>query len=160
MNQLTESTTDALHAMRLVGSSSHHAYPTLSHLHFAVVYDDEFLVGPECTSDPSQSPLLSLDGSATEERPSVEHTYIDDLRDGCYELLLPIPVHIRPVDVGEFEASFDEANIAIGGTDRQDALQALVCEILDTFDVFMDAPRLGPGPENQLQVLCTYIARA
>lgn len=160
MRLLTESTTDAVHAMRLVGSSSHHAYPAMSDLGFVVVSDEGFLVGTEWTSDPSWRPQLFPAVSATSQRHPVERTCIQDLRDDCYRILRPIPVEIRQVDVGDFEASFGEANIAIGGTDSRDALQALVCEILDTFDVFMDAPRLGPGAANQLQVLCTYIARA
>ena len=57
-------------------------------------------------------------------------------------------------------ATFQEANIAIGGFDRQDAYQSFVAEILDTFDVLTEEEYLGPDAAAQLQVLRTYIGKA
>ena len=88
-----------------------------------------------------------------------EHTSIDSLGEAGYESLQPIPVEIRRVDVGDYEAWFREGNIAIAGTDGRDALQALVAEILDTFDLLLTEPDLGPDAVEQLRILHTYIAR-
>ena len=40
-------------------------------------------------------------------------------------------------------ASFREANIAMSDRDREDALQALKAEILETFEVLSSERRLG-----------------
>lgn len=68
-------------------------------------------------------------------------------------------MEIRRVDVGDYEARFREANIAIAGTDSHDALQALVSEILDTFDILLTEPALGPDAAEQRRILSAYIAR-
>ena len=57
--------------------------------------------------------------------------WINDPREAGYRILQPIPVEIRRVEVGDFEASFREANIAMSGSDSNDALQALAAEILE-----------------------------
>lgn len=72
----------------------------------------------------------------------------------------PVPVEITRVDVGDFEASFREANIAICGSDRDDAYQALLVEILETFDVLLEEQNLGPDAAEQRRILLTYIGQA
>ncbi len=76
-----------------------------------------------------------------------------------YRVLQRIPVEIRRVDIGDFEASFRAANIAISGSDSHDALQALVVEILDTFDLLLEEHKLGPDAAEQRRILSQYLAR-
>ena len=85
---------------------------------------------------------------------------IYDLGEAGYRILQPIPVEIRRVGIGDFEASFRDANIAISGSDDNDAYQALVAEILETFDVLLSEQNLGPDAADQRRILHTYIVRA
>jgi hypothetical protein len=76
-------------------------------------------------------------------------------------VLRPILIEIERIGDTDFTASFKEANIAIGGLDRQDAYQALVAEILDTFDALTEEENnLGPDAATQLQTLRAYIVKA
>ena len=56
-------------------------------------------------------------------------------------------------------AAFREANIAMSGSDNNDAYQALVAEILETFDVLIGERNLGQDAAEQLRILSTYIVR-
>ena len=103
---------------------------------------------------------LSLGAAADQALPRTEHFLIDDLGEAGYHVLQPIPVEIRRVGIGDFEASFREANIAISGSDQDDAYQALVAEILETFDVLLTEQNLGPDATEQRRILVTYIVRA
>ena len=47
----------------------------------------------------------------------------------------------------------------MSGIDNDDALQALLAEILETFDVLVKEQSLGPDAAKQLQILNTYIVR-
>lgn len=154
----TEPTTDALHAIRLVGSTSNHEDVRLFEEVDLATSASEFVFFEEATADPF---LLGsfASAAANDQTPPIEHTSIDSLGEAGYESLQPIPVEIRRVDVGDYEAWFREANIAIAGTDGRDALQALVAEILDTFDLLLTEPDLGPDAVEQLRILHTYIAR-
>ena len=87
-----------------------------------------------------------------------EEGVIDALEIG-YAVSRPIPYRIERVGGGNYEASFTEANIAIGGVDPQDAYQSLVAEILDTFDTLLDEPDLGADAAAQLQTLQQYIVK-
>ena len=89
----------------------------------------------------------------------IKRTSIHDLGEAGYRILKPIPVEIKTVEVGDVEASFREANIAMSGADTNDALQALVADILDTFDVLISEHNLGPDAAEQRRLLRTYIAR-
>ena len=60
----------------------------------------------------------------------------------------------------DFEAEFREAKFAISGNDWNDARQALLTEILGTFEMLLDERNLCPPATEQLQVLRTYIERA
>ena len=80
---------------------------------------------------------------------------IDSLEDG-YLVLRPIPVRYERHAHGTI-ASFVQANIAISGVDAQDAYQALVAEILDTFDFLTAEPVLSESAAKQLNVLRDYI---
>ena len=101
-----------------------------------------------------------LGAAANQELPRTEHFSIDDLGEAGYRVLQTIPVEIRRVGIGDFEAAFREANIAISGRDQDDAYQALVAEILETFDVLLTEQNLGPDATEQRQILRTYIVRA
>ncbi len=82
-----------------------------------------------------------------------EPVWIDDLGEAGYRILQPIPVKICRVGIGDCEASFHEANIAMSGSDSNDAFQALVAEILDTFDALPKEQNLGPDAAEQLRFL-------
>jgi hypothetical protein len=97
--------------------------------------------------------------SADQALPHIEHARIDNLGEAGYCILQPIPVEIRRVGIGDFEASFREANIAMPGSDSNDALQALVAEILETFDVLLRERNLAPDAVVQRRILRTYIVR-
>ena len=114
------------------------------------------------TADPTDCvlPRLPSEPSASQVSPSAELSGIDNLGEAGYRVLRPIPVVIRRVGIGNCEASFREANIAMSGSDSDDAFQALVAEILDTFDMLPQEQNLGPDAAKQLQVLRTYIAKA
>ena len=109
------------------------------------------------TADPS--PLQSPAATGGQAPPCVEHVWLNDPGEAGYHLLQPVPVEIRRVATGDFEASFREANIAMSGSDSNDALQALAAEILETFDVLLSEQNLGPDAAEQRRLLCTYIAR-
>ena len=115
-------------------------------------YDREFVTGHELLH-------LLYSPSANQPFPKTEHVQIDSLGEAGYRILQPIPVEIRRVEPGDFLALFREANIAISGSDNNDAFQALVAEILDTFDVLIKERNLGPGAAEQLRILNTYIVR-
>ena len=101
-----------------------------------------------------------LAAAANQALPRTEYFSIDDLGEAGYRVLQTIPVEIRRVGIGDFEASFREANIAMSGRDQDDAYQALVAEILETFDVLFTEQNLGPDATEQRRILRTYIVRA
>ena len=153
----TEPTTDALHAVRLVGSTSNHAYAGLFGFGLVTPSGEFALDAEQATADPF---LLRLSSNPTANYQSpIEYTWIHDLGEDGYRVLRPIPVAIKRVDIGDFQASFREANIAMSGNDSNDALQALVVEILETFDVLLREHNLGPDAAEQRRILRTYIAR-
>ncbi len=118
---------------------------------------------PSCNpvSDQARASMAKwIDGVVVNDvLPRVKLDWIDDLGEAGYHVLRRIPVEIRRVDIGDFEASFRAANIAISGSDSNDALQALVVEILDTFDVLLEEHRLGRDAAVQRRTLRRYIAR-
>ena len=70
----------------------------------------------------------------------------------------PIPIRIFILDSSEFIASFDEANIAMGGETSIDAKEALLEEILASYDALTEHEgRLGLQMELQLVALKKYI---
>lgn len=85
---------------------------------------------------------------------------IASVEDDGYVLLKPIVVSYERTNNG-YIASFREANIAIVGTSKFDARQALEVEILDAFDDWTaNESALGPGPKQQLSVLKTYLKKS
>ena len=102
---------------------------------------------------------LLYSASADQASPRTERVWIDDLVEAGYRILQPIPVEIRRVGPGDFLAAFREANIAMSGSDNNDAYQALVAEILETFDVLIGERNLGQDAAEQLRILSTYIVR-
>ena len=108
----------------------------------------------------TQQGSIYLSGStSTDIFPQTEHFQIESLGEAGYRILKPISVEIRRVGPGDFLASFREGNISISGSDSQDSYQALVAEILDTFDVLTGERKLGPDASEQLRILNTYIVR-
>ena len=141
----TESTTDSLDAIPVFSSTVNQAS------------EQAIVLGQQA----DQLLLRSfLRAAANQELPRTEYFSIDDLGEAGYRVLQIIPVEIRRVGIGDFEASFREANIAISGRDQADAYQALVAEILETFDVLLTEQNLGPDATEQRQILRTYIVRA
>jgi hypothetical protein len=91
--------------------------------------------------------------------PRITEDFISGFDDDDYRLLTRIPIRLERTDSG-FVASFNEANIAIGGTTKADARQALEVEILDAFDDWTaDETALGIPTREQLAVLKRYIAK-
>ena len=88
----------------------------------------------------------------------IKRCLITELEAG-YDVAMPIPVTIERTDDYTYQASFDEANVAISGVDAHDAYQGLIAEILDTFDTLVREPRLSPAPAAQLDVLRRYIVQ-
>lgn len=96
---------------------------------------------------------------ATVVAPAIQRFVVEDLGEAEYRVKRPIPVEIERLGIGEYEARFCEANVAIGGTDVQDAYQALVADILDTFDLLTENDNLGRSLVEQREALQSYIAR-
>jgi len=88
----------------------------------------------------------------------VTEGWIEDLEVG-YLVRQPIPYAIERIGEGDYLASFSEANIAIGGANPQDAYQALVAEILDTFDLLTAEQHLHADAAAQRQVLEMHIVK-
>jgi|SRR5579863_1621318 len=76
-----------------------------------------------------------------------------------YLVSMPISTIITRDNL-DFVARWQEANIAIGGEHFRDAFQALVSEILDTFDYLSNhVNELGGGPARQLSLLRRHLAK-
>ena len=154
----TKQTTDWLDAVPLVDFTSNHAYARLFEFGLVASSGEFELNAEQSTADPLLLRLFQFP-SAAQALPDIEHTRIDNLGEAGYCILQPIPVEIRRVGIGDFEASFREANIAMSGSDSNDALQALVAEILETFDVLLRERNMVPDAVVQRQILSTYIVR-
>jgi hypothetical protein len=77
-----------------------------------------------------------------------------------YQMIERIPVKVTREGDVDFIATFEEANISIGGTSYRDAYQSLICEVLDLFDHFTaNRQNLGPEPLRQLDLLSEYIVK-
>ena len=171
----TESTTDGLHAAALLGrpteNRAHEWFYELddggplvyvpehwgttidvaAETYLAILRDDEVIL-------PATFDFMDGTEDARPDSTDTERVLIDDLGDPGYRVVQRIPVTVRSIGANEFEASFLEANIAISGTDGNDAIEALAAEILDTFDVLFNEYDLGPDAAEQRRVLGTYIA--
>ena len=155
----TEPTSDSLDAVPLVGPTSNHDYAGL-HEFSLVTPSGEFQLDAEQPTADHLLRWLFRSAEADQTPPRTEHVWIYDLGEAGYRILQPIPVEIRRVGIGDFEASFRDANIAISGSGGNDAYQALVAEILETFDVLLSEQNLGPDAADQRRILHTYIVRA
>lgn len=157
----TEPTTDSLRTGPLFDPTSNHV--DVGWLGFdRLTPSGEFGFGFESKKSTADRPPLWLPcGTAADQaQPRAEQVWIDDLGEAGYHVLQPIPVEIKRAGTGDFEASFREANIAMSGSDHDDALQALLAEILETFDMLLREQNLGPDAAEQRRILHTYIARA
>lgn len=156
--RLTEPTASSLDPIPIVGPTSNYGFIGSLELGLATPSSEIELDADHCTADDL---LLRLFRSVADQpEPRIRRTSIQDLGEAGYRILKPIPVEIKTVEVGDVEASFREANIAMSGTDSNDALQALVADILDTFDALISEHDLGPDAAKQLRLLRTYIVRA
>ena len=155
----TEPMTDLLGSRPVVGPTSNLA--DVGWFEFSRVTPSG---GFEVEAKESTADLLMLGlfrtTAADQAAPRMEHVWIEDLGEAGYRVLQPIPVEIRRIGIGDFEASFREANIAMCGDDRNDAYQALVADVLETFDVLLMEQNLGPDAARQRRILLTYIVRA
>jgi hypothetical protein len=97
--------------------------------------------------------------SSDQASPRGEHIWIDNLGEAGYDVLRSIPAEIQKVAPEDFIATFRDANIAISGIDRDDAYEALLAEILDTFDSLTEEKSLGKSAAKQLRLLQKYIAK-
>ena len=106
-------------------------------------------------------PPLNLEeiflGSETSEFKDLE--VITDFSGEPYTALRGIPITVRSIDAGEgFEVSWDEANIAMVGDSRIEAIHALKENILYTMEALEEnANHLAPEPQRQLNVLRAYL---
>ena len=81
-----------------------------------------------------------------------------DLPDQRYELLQPLPFALEKGADGAWTARFVEANISMTGWSIAEARQALVDDVVDAFEIFLEEEEtLGPGPKQQLAVLRQYM---
>ena len=96
-------------------------------------------------------------GSETSEFKDLE--LITDFSGEPYTALRGIPITVRSIDAGEgFEVSWDEANIAMVGDSRIEAIHALKENILYTMEALEEnANHLAPEPKRQLNVLRAYL---
>ena len=93
------------------------------------------------------------------EQQPISEARMDKFENAGYRLLQPMTIHYQRLGSG-YVASWPEANIAVSGTTREDAYDALEIEILDAFDDWSaDEAALGPGPQRQFAVLKKYIQR-
>ncbi len=90
--------------------------------------------------------------------PHDDISFINSLPDDRYELIQSIPVKIeRDPEIG-WAAWFEEAQIAMPGSDPVDAKLALEDSIVDAFeDLNSEEEDLGPLPLKQLRVLRYYV---
>lgn len=84
---------------------------------------------------------------------------VAEVEDG-YRLLKPIPISICKNGPRDFTARFRAANIAASGESALEAREALVAEILDTYDTLATEPSLSDEAARQLNVLCAYLERS
>ena len=159
LKQPTEPTTDSLSAVLFARHTSNRGYARLSEFGQSTPSGELKIVISQYPTDRRLYWLVNL-AAADQAPPRTRHTWIDDLGEAGYRLLQRIPVEIRRVDIGDYEASFREANIAISGSDHHDAYQALVAEILDTYDVLRAERKLGSDAAEQLRILHTHIVRS
>jgi hypothetical protein len=96
---------------------------------------------------------------STYNAPAKQSGYINDVCEEGYQVLNPIPYTIERVGDVDFVASIEDANITIGGTSWHDAYQALVADLLDTFDALGAEQGLGPEATTQLATLNTYLVK-
>ena len=81
-----------------------------------------------------------------------------DLPDQRYELLQPLPFALKKGADGAWTARFAEANISMTGWSIEEARHALVDDVVDAFEIFLEEKEtLGPGPKQQLAVLRQYM---
>lgn len=156
--QPTEPTTDSLNSIPLVGSTSSRADTWLLEFSRLTPLGNFYFKAERPRAD--HPPLSKVQGASADRFPQrTEYIWIDDLGEAGYRILQPISVEIKAVGIGDYEAWFRQANIAMSGSDSSDAFQGLVAEILDTFDLLLREKSLGPDAVEQLQILRTYIAK-
>ncbi len=89
--------------------------------------------------------------------PSSTSFTVSSLPSEEFDLLAPFILKIEEEE-GEFLACFEEANIGMSGGTKEEAIENLLADILDTFALFSkEETNLGPEPARQLSVLRRYI---
>ena len=86
---------------------------------------------------------------------------IHELPDDRFELLRPIPVVYTEWSRGSVVAGFEEADVSIAGSSREDAHGLLAHWMVDLFGDLLDEPpkTLGRDLTHKLTVLRKYIRR-
>jgi len=91
--------------------------------------------------------------------PKVRTGFIDDVGEVGYQVIAPLPYRIERANDGGYIARIEPANIGISGTSWHDAYQALIAELLDTFDTLRAEANLGAGAAEQLAILNDHILK-
>jgi hypothetical protein len=115
----------------------------------------------------AQPQRVSLEGRLSSLAAKVEEASkqlrvpITTLASESLELIKPIEVVIRFVDLEDYVASFFDANVNASGCNPNNAFLNLVETITARFDTLDRLPtkKLGKGPQRQLAVLREFIRR-
>ncbi|MDE0405469.1 MAG: hypothetical protein OXI53_09185 [Nitrospira sp.] len=118
---------------------------------------------PTISSSTSSSPTgYYRDGHlctyATRRTNPVEFAYISSLPDQKYTLVKPICIQLECIGDGEWEARFDEANIAMVGSTHKEAANSLAYDIIHTYeDLSNEEDVLIPDLKRVLRILREHI---
>ena len=95
---------------------------------------------------------------ATRWTDHVKFDYIHALPDQKYKIVKPIRIQLECIGDGEWEARFDEANIAMVGGTHQEATDSLAYDIIYTLeDLSAEEDALIPDLKRVLHVLREHI---
>lgn len=111
---------------------------------------------------PKQKYYLFLSYSNAERSKVIPRTsnpiFITELPVAGYTLLKPIPVQIKQADDKVWIARFEEANIGMSGHSLEEAKEALVHDIVNALELFLEEEeKLTPKLKENLDVLKEYI---
>ncbi len=89
--------------------------------------------------------------------PLIQPFLINRLPDSSYKLTAPVVISVEHAQQG-FIASFDAANVHMSGDTPREAIENVLCLMIDLFDTFSaNEEALGKEPRRQLDVLRSYI---
>lgn len=82
---------------------------------------------------------------------------LTELGEAGFVLKKRITALVEVVGERDYLACFPEADLSIGGESVRDALSALKAEIVATYLLYRNEPRLGPEPAWRLKVLEAHV---